>query len=93
MIEKHYGTAGRKLLMDCTKAHCFLSIMDPDTRDWASRLIGTKKCLKVSNSEQNQKDGTSGISVTETREKSMSLKVLVICQMKMQLSYTIKGNT
>lgn len=24
---------------------------------------------KVSNSEQNQKDGTSGISVTETREK------------------------
>lgn len=69
MIEKHYGTAGRKLLMDCTKAHCFLSIMDPDTRDWASRLIGTKKCLKVSNSEQNQKDGTSGISVTETREK------------------------
>jgi type IV secretory pathway TraG/TraD family ATPase VirD4 len=69
MIEKHYGTAGRKLLMDCTKAHCFLSIMDPDTRDWASRLIGTKKCLKVSNSEQNKKDGTAGISVTETREK------------------------
>lgn len=69
MIEKKYGTSGRKLIMDCTKAHCFLSIMDPDTRDWASRLIGTKKCLKVSNSEQNSKNSSSGISITETREK------------------------
>ena len=58
--------------MDCTKAHCFLSIMDPDTRVWASRLIGTKKCLKISNSAQNKansSNSSSGISVTETREK------------------------
>jgi len=72
MIEAKYGIAGRKLIMDCTKAHCFLSIMDPDTRDWASRLIGTKKCLKISNSAQNKansSNSSSGISVTETREK------------------------
>ena len=69
MIEKHYGLAGRKLLMDCVKVNCFLSIMDPDTRDWASRLIGTKKVLKISNSEQQTQNGTSGRSVTEAREK------------------------
>lgn len=71
MIEQKYGIAGRKLIIDCTKAHCFLSIMDPDTRDWASRLIGTKKCLKVSNSESehNTKNSSSGISITETRER------------------------
>ena len=69
MIEKHYGVAGRKLLMDCVKINCFLSIMDPDTRDWASRLIGTRKVLKISNSEQQTQNGTSGRSVTEAREK------------------------
>lgn len=69
MIEKHYGVAGRKLLMDCVKVNCFLSIMDPDTRDWASRLIGTRKVLKISNSEQQTQNGTSGRSVSEAREK------------------------
>ena len=69
MIEKHYGVAGRKLLMDCVKVNCFLSIMDPDTRDWASRLIGTKKVLKISNNEQQTQYGFSGRSVTEAREK------------------------
>ena len=69
MIEKHYGLAGRKLLMDCVKVNCFLSIMDPDTRDWASRLIGTRKVLKISNSEQQTQNGTVGRSVSEAREK------------------------
>ena len=69
MIEKHYGLAGRKLLMDCVKVNCFLSVMDPDTRDWASRLIGTRKVLKISNSEQQTQNGTVGRSVSETREK------------------------
>ena len=69
MIEKHYGVAGRKLLMDCVKVNCFLSIMDPDPRDWARRLIGTRQGLKISNSEQQTQNGTSGRSVTEAREK------------------------
>ena len=69
MLEKHYGVAGRKLLMDCVKVNCFLSIMDPDTRDWASRLIGTRKVLKISNSEQQTQNGTVGRSVSESREK------------------------
>lgn len=68
MIEDHYGIAGRKLLMDCVKVNCFLSIMDPDTRDWASRMIGTRKVLKISNSEQTN-NSSSGKSISETREK------------------------
>lgn len=69
MVEKHYGLSGRKLLMDCVKVHCFLSIMDPDTRDWASRLIGTRKTLKISNSIQQSGSLSSSRSVTETRER------------------------
>lgn len=69
MIENHYGIAGRKLLMDCVKVNCFLSIMDPDTRDWASRLIGTRKVLKVSNNEQQTQNGSTGRSISEAREK------------------------
>lgn len=68
MIEKRYGIAGCKLLMDCVKSHCFLSIMDPDTRKWASDLIGTKKVLKVSNSEQKSENTSSSRSITEARE-------------------------
>ena len=68
MIEKHYGITGRKLLMDCTKIHCFLSIMDPDTRDWASRLFGTRKVLKLSTSEQISDHSSSGRSVAEAIE-------------------------
>ena len=69
MIEDHYGVAGRKLLMDCVKINCFLSIMDPDTRDWASRLIGTRKVLNVSNSAQHSDKSSVGNNVSESREK------------------------
>lgn len=92
MIEKHYGLAGRKLLMDCVKVNCFLSIMDPDTRDWASRLIGTKKVLKISNSEQQTQNGTSGRSVTEAREKYLNQKNLETYQIQMNLLFTTKVN-
>ena len=57
--------------MDCVKVNCFLSIMDPDTRDWASRLIGTRKVLKISNSEQQTQNGTSARSITEARIKAI----------------------
>lgn len=69
MIEDHYGVAGRKLLMDCVKINCFLSIMDPDTRDWASRLIGTRKVLNRSNSAQYSDKSSTGNNVSENREK------------------------
>lgn len=69
MVEKHYGIAGRKMLMDCTKIHCFLSAMDPDTRDWASKLFGMRKALKVSTSEQSSTDHSSnGRTVNEVQE-------------------------
>lgn len=67
MIEKHYGREGRKELMDCVKAHGFLSIMDPDTREWASKMIGTQKELVVSTSAQNVSSSNShtGRNVSE----------------------------
>ena len=68
MLDKRYGTHGRQTLMDCTKIHCFLSIMDPDTRDWASRLFGTHKVLRISTSEQLSEHSSSGRSVSEMRE-------------------------
>ena len=68
-IDQHYGANGRKILMDCAKAHCFLSINDPDTRDWASRLIGTRKVLKVGNALSRSRTETDSRSVSEAREK------------------------
>lgn len=65
MLDKRYGIEGRKLLLDCAKVHCFLSIMDPDTRDWASRLFGSRKVLKISN---NENDTSSGRTVSEAKE-------------------------
>ncbi len=69
MIDQHYGEPGRKALMDCAKGHAFLSIMDPDTREWASRLIGTRVVLKVGKSEQSDKHRGSGRSISMERER------------------------
>ena len=68
MIEERYGKSGLKSLMDCVKVHCFLSINDPDTREWASRLIGTRKVLKRSNNEQITGKDSAGVSINEARE-------------------------
>ena len=68
LIDKAYGENGRKILTDCVRAHCFLSINDPDTRLWASRLIGTRKVLKISNSKSYSQNESSSRSTTEERE-------------------------
>ncbi len=72
MIEENYGLNGRKILMDCAKIHCFMSSGDPDTREWASRLIGTRKILKISNSLSSNKESTSSRSVSEAEEKCIN---------------------
>lgn len=71
MIDQHYGTEGRKILMDCAKCHCFLSLMEPDTRDWATRLIGKRKILKVNYSEQRNNGTSTGSTVIEAEEDIM----------------------
>lgn len=50
-----------KELIDCVTTFCFLSIQEVETREWASKLIGEKKVLKLSNSVN---DGTNGKSNT-----------------------------
>lgn len=72
MIEEKYGLNGRKILMDCAKIHCFMSSGDPDTREWASRLIGTRKILKISNTLNSSKESSSSRSVSEAEEKCIN---------------------
>ncbi|SNU06680.1 Type IV secretory pathway, VirD4 component, TraG/TraD family ATPase [Lachnospiraceae bacterium] len=71
MIDQHYGNEGRKILMDCAKCHCIISLMEPDTRDWATRLIGKRKVLKRSDSEHRSNGVSSGISISEADEDIM----------------------
>lgn len=65
-IDKHYGEKGREELIDCSYGHCFMSLTDPNTRRWASDLIGTKKVLRMGSSEQQDK--STGRSSSEDRE-------------------------
>jgi hypothetical protein len=67
MIDKHYTPEGRKELIDCSKLHSFLSIQDPDTALWASKLIGTKKVYKTSSSQQYAENQSASRSITEER--------------------------
>lgn len=57
-------------LIDCVTTFCFLSIQEVQTREWASKLIGNKKVLRVSNSLNNGSNGNenTGRSVQETIE-------------------------
>lgn len=54
--------------MDCAKGHVFLCVNDIESRKWASSLVGTRKVLKVSNSESTSINQSIGRSVNETRE-------------------------
>lgn len=57
-------------LIDCVTTFCFLSIQEVATREWASKLIGTKKVLHISNSVNEGSHGKSnaGKSIQETTE-------------------------
>ena len=57
-------------LIDCVTTFCFLSIQEVQTREWASKLIGNRKVLRVSNSLNNGSNGNenTGRSVQETIE-------------------------
>lgn len=68
-VEEHYGDKGTTQLMDCARGHAFLSIQDPDTRDWASRLIGTRKVLKMGSSSDHKGEDSGSRSSSEDREK------------------------
>lgn len=59
-----------KTLIDCTSTFCFLSIQEVETREWATKLIGNKKVLCISNSISEDSKGSSstGRSVHESSE-------------------------
>ncbi|MCR5282704.1 MAG: type IV secretory system conjugative DNA transfer family protein [Lachnospiraceae bacterium] len=72
MIDLHYGIEGRKALMDCAKAHAFLSVKDTDVQKWASDLIGTHKVLTLStnqnDSSSQSSDSSKGFSYSDHEE-------------------------
>lgn len=57
-------------LIDCVTTFAFLSIQEVQTREWASKLIGTKKVLKSGSNENLNGNGSqnSGHSSQEDRE-------------------------
>ncbi len=70
-VDERYGEMKRKTLVDCGRGHVFLSLTDPDTRDWGSRLIGDQKVLHITNNvDLNGKP--AGRSVSEATERAVS---------------------
>ena len=68
-VEKHYGDKGAVELMDCARGHVIMSLQDPDTRDWASRLIGTRKVLRQGSSSDYKGEDSGSRSSSEDRER------------------------
>lgn len=64
-IEKRYGESGCREIVDCCSILSLFSAQDPRSRKYFSDLVGTKKVLKISNSD-SAKDISR--SVQESRE-------------------------
>lgn len=64
-IEKRYGEAGCREIIDTCAYISILSAQDPKSREFFQKLIGTRKVLRISNSE-NRKDVSR--SINESRE-------------------------
>jgi len=64
-IEKRYGENGCREIIDCCSILSLFSAQDPRSRKYFSDLVGTKKVLKLSNSD-SAKDFSR--SVQEARE-------------------------
>jgi type IV secretory pathway TraG/TraD family ATPase VirD4 len=66
-LDKLYGEAGRKEIMDTCAYYGILSVQDVQTREYFSKLIGTHKVLRISNNLEDSTQKT-GRSVQEARE-------------------------
>lgn len=68
-LDEIYGEYASKIFKDCAKAHVFFSVNDPDTQEWASKLIGSRKELRISNSISSGKEKNGTCTVSEVRER------------------------
>lgn len=69
LAEMFHSDNAAMTLIDCVTTFCFLSIQEVTTRDWASKLIGSKKVLKISNNLSHSRETiNSGQSVQEATE-------------------------
>ena len=67
-LDKWYGEAGRKEIIDCCATLLFFKVQDTDTRKWASEFIGTRKVLKTANSLERCEGRKKNNSFSEGRE-------------------------
>ena len=80
LVEVYKTENACSALIDCVTTFCFLSIQEVSTREWASKLIGKQKVLKISNSLNSgggQKGGgkSLGRSVNEAEEPIIAPEV------------------
>lgn len=62
ITEMFHSEAACMSLIDCVTTFVFLSIQEVQTREWASKLIGNQKVLRVSNSLSNNTNGGKSTS-------------------------------
>lgn len=70
ITEMFHSEAACMSLIDCVTTFVFLSIQEVQTREWASKLIGNQKVLRIANSISNERQGhqNTSRSVQETIE-------------------------
>ena len=74
LAEMFHSENASMSLIDCVTTFCFLSIQEVQTREWASKLIGERKVLRISNSLTGGSNGkkSNGKSVQEATEPIFS---------------------
>ena len=70
LVEVYKTENACSALIDCVTTFCFLGIQEVSTREWASKLIGNNKVLKLSNSLNAGEKGrkNAGQTVNEAEE-------------------------
>lgn len=72
-LQEKYGENGFRAITDCIQNISIMSLQDPASREWAQKLIGSKKVLKVSTSSggsagDNMSRGSSSLNAQDTWE-------------------------
>lgn len=65
-LQEKYGGNGFRAITDCVQNISIMSLQDPASREWAQKLIGSRKVLKMSTS-------SGGGTMNETSQGSASL--------------------
>lgn len=67
-LQKKYGSEGCRALLGCCQYMTILNCIDGESQQYFSKLIGTRKALKISNSTSQSTQTSSSQSTQEVRE-------------------------